>query len=223
MTRTPLLVALALGLLLTAGCSADPSPREGSEHQQRPRAEGRMSPPTSTLTPSAKPQEKQQKEQRDGAKPRERRTLAAETTPPEPTGNALTIQQVPDSHLIGAGAFGPVWSVKRTGGEAGRMTSDCQRATLRDIGATETRVRDFAADGSAAAQAVSRFGDAKSAWRAEQVMSAWREDCADALQRRDAALGTVRHGAWLSVVEVAGPSKPNKRLRVALAAVDATF
>lgn len=219
MTRTPLTVALALGLVLTAGCGGEPSSREGSEQQrQRPRAEERVS-PTSAPTPSAKPRERQG----DGGKARERRTVAAETTPPEPTGNALTIRQTPDTHLIGARAFGAAWSVEGTGGEAGRMTSDCQRATLRDIGAMETRVRDFAADGPAAAQAVSRFGDAKSAWRAEQVMIAWREDCADELQRRDAALGTVRHGAWLSVVEVAGLSRPNKRLRAALAAVDATF
>ena len=222
MTRTPLPVALALGLLLTAGCGTDPSPQGASEQRQRPRAEGRMSPPsepTPSATASAKPREKQ----RDGDPARERRSVAADTAPPEPTGNALTIQQPPDAHLIGAGAFGAAWSVERTGGEAGRMTSDCQRATLRDIGATETRVRDFAAGGSAAAQAVSRFGDARSAWRAQQVMVAWREDCGDDLRRRDAALGTVRHGAWLSVVEVAGLSRPNKRLRAALTAVDATF
>ncbi|HET8971555.1 MAG TPA: hypothetical protein VFN19_10870, partial [Candidatus Nanopelagicales bacterium] len=140
-----------------------------------------------------------------------------------PTGNALTITQTPDAHLIGAGALGSGWSVAATGGEAGRLTSECQRATLHDIGAMETRIRDFAADGSAAAQAVSRFGDAKSAWRAEQVMVAWREDCADQLRKRDAALGTVRHGAWLSVVEVAGLTEPRKQLRTALDAVRATF
>jgi len=219
MTRTPLTVALALGLvLLTAGCGSDPSSREGSEQERpRPRAGATVSP---TPAPSAKPRETREAGR---GKARERRTVAPETAAPEPTGNALTIQQTPDAHLIGAGALGAGWSVEATGGESGRMTSDCQRATLRDIGAMETRVRDFAADGSAAAQAVSRFGDAKSAWRAEQVMAAWREDCADELQRRDAALGTVRHGAWLSVVEVVGLSQPKKRLRVALAAVDETF
>lgn len=148
--------------------------------------------------------------------------MAAEPAP-APSGNALTIAETPDAHLIGAGAFGAGWSVEGTGAEAGRLTSDCQRATLRDIGANRTRVRDFAADGSAASQAVSRFGDAKSAWRAEQVLIAWREDCADQLRSRDAALGTVRHGSWLSVVEVAGLAEPRKRLRSALAAVEATF
>lgn len=219
MTRTRLTVALALGsVLLTAGCGGEPSSREGSEpERQRPRAGAQISP---IPTPSAKP-----RETREGSrgKARERRTVAPKPAAPEPTGNALTIQQTADAHLIGADALGARWSVEATGRESGRLTSDCQRATLRDIGAMQTRVRDFTADGSAAAQAVSRFGDAKSAWRAEQVMTAWRADCAEELRRRDAALGTVRHGAWLSVVEVVGLPQPRKRLRVALAAADATF
>ena len=217
MTRTPLTGALALAFMLSltlaAGCGGDPSAREDSEQQrQRPRAGGKA-----TTQPSAPPQTKP-----GGGHAHERRSVA-ESAPPGPTGNALTIQQTPDAHLIGAGALGAGWSVEATGAEAGRMTSDCQRSSLHDIGAMETRVRDFAADGSAAAQAVSRFGDAKSAWRAERVMVAWREDCADQLRRRDAALGTVRHGSWLSVVEVAGVAEPRKRLRRALAAVEATF
>lgn len=213
MTRTPLTGALALAFLLTAGCGGDPSAREDSEQQrQRPRAGAQA-----TTEPPATPQQK-----RGGGQGHERRAVA-ETARPEPTGNALTIQETPDAHLIGAGALGAGWSVEATGAESGRMASDCQRATLHDIGAMETRIRDFAADDSAAAQAVSRFGDAKSAWRAEQVMIAWREDCADQLRKRDAALGTVRHGSWLSVVEVAGLAEPRKRLRTALAAVEATF
>lgn len=211
MTRTPLAGTLALALLLLSpmlvGCGGDPSVREGSEQQrQRPRVE--TDPGSSS---------------RDRPTP-ERRIVAPASTPaPAPFGNALTIQQTPDAHLIGAGALGAGWSVESTGGEAGQMTSDCQRATLHDIGALETRVRDFTADGAAAAQAVSRFGDAKSAWRADQVLIAWRDDCAKQLRTRDAALGTVRHGSWLSVVEVAGLVEPRKRLRTALAAVEATF
>lgn len=215
MTRTPLTGALVPALLLSlvlAGCGGAPTAREDSEQQrQRHRAGAKAT------APSAAPQPKPV-----GGQARERRSVAADPAP-APSGNALTIQQTPDAHLIGARALGAGWSVRATGGEAGRMTSDCQRATLHDIGAIETRVRDFAADGSAAAQAVSRFGDAKSAWRAEQVLVAWREDCADQLRRRDAALGTVRHGSWLSVVEVAGLAEPRKRLRTALTAVEATF
>lgn len=222
MTRTPrpgaLAPALLLTLVLAAGCGGDPSVREDSEQQrQRPRAGATADP--ADPAPSSMP-----RQQPDGNRPaHERRIVAPRSAQPEPTGNALTVQQTPDAHLVGAGALGAGWSVESTGGEGGRMTTDCQRATLHDIGAMETRVRDFAADGASAAQAVSRFGDAKSAWRAEQVLVAWRQDCADQLRRRDAALGTVRHGSWLSVFEVAGLPEPRKRLRTALAAVEATF
>lgn len=218
MTRTPLTGALALllCLLLAAGCGGDPSARADSE-QQRQRSGAKSSAGPAPSGPAA-PRSQSSGE----GQAHERRSVAAEPEPASP-GNVLTISETPDAHLIGAGAFGAGWAVEATGAEAGRLTSDCQRGTLRDIGASRTRVRDFAADGSAAAQAVSRFGDAKSAWRAEQVMIAWREDCAEQLRSRDAALGTVRHGSWLSVVEVVGLAEPRKQLRTALAAVEATF
>ncbi len=100
--------------------------------------------------------------------------------------------------------------------------SDCHRATLRDVGAQQTRLRDFAGPG-AAVQAVARFVDPKSAWRIEKVVVAWAEDCADELRGRDAALGAVRQGSWVSVVEISGVEAPRQRLRSALAAVEATF
>ena len=213
MTRTPLAGALALALLLIAGCGDDTSAREDSEQQrQRPRAGAKATPSPTPPKPTSKP----------SGGTHERRTVAKPTSP-KPTGNALTVQQTPDAHLIGAKALGARWSVEATRAEGSQLASDCQRATLHDIGAMETRVRDFAADGPGAAQAVSRFGDGKSAWRAEQVMIAWRKECADQLRTRDAALGTVRHGVWLSVVEVSGLRQPRKRLRKALAAVEATF
>lgn len=229
MNRTPLAVALALGLLLTAGCGGETTSRsEDGQDRDRARAAAERSPsptpplatPPATTRPTASPVKP--------VKPRERRTIATMPPPSKPRGNALTIEQSPDAHLIGAGALGTGWSVARTGGESGRMASGCQRATLHDIGATETRMRDFAHDDLAgnrrgAVQTVSRFGDAKSAWRAERVFLAWREECADELRRRDAALGTVRHGAWLSMVEVTGVTRPQRLLGTALDAVDTTF
>ena len=213
MTRIPLAGALALALLLITGCGDDTSAREDSEQQRpRPRAGAKATPSPTSTTPTSKPS--------GGA--RERRAVA-KTASPKPSGNALTVQQTPDAHLIGAKAWGARWSVEGTRAEGNKPASDCQRATLHDIGAMETRVRDFAADGPAASQAVSRFGDGKSAWRAEQVMIAWRKDCADQLRGRDAALGTVRHGVWLSVVEVTGSDQPKTQLRKAVAAVEATF
>jgi hypothetical protein len=43
------------------------------------------------------------------------------------------------------------------------------------------------------------------------------------MRKRDAALGTVRHGAWVSRVEVAGVRSPARRLAGALDDVRATF
>lgn len=222
MNRIPLAVALALGLLLTAGCGGETSSRSEDERDRdraRSAAERSPAPPRATSTPSAPPSASPVRP----VKPQDRRPLASPSSPAKPRGNALTIEQSPDAHLIGADALGAGWSVARTGGESDRMASGCQRATLHDIGATETRMRDFAGDGRGAVQTISRFGDAKSAWRAERVFVAWREECADDLRRRDAALGTVRHGAWLSMVEVTGVLRPRRLLGTALDAVDATF
>ncbi len=100
--------------------------------------------------------------------------------------------------------------------------SPCHRASMADIGAERTRVRDFRGPGTAV-QAVSRFVDHRSAWRIHRVVEAWTEECARRLERRDAALGAVRHGRWLAVVEVADVRHPQRRLATALAAADATF
>jgi hypothetical protein len=116
--------------------------------------------------------------------------------------------------------------VTATEDEDGRVLSPCHRASLADVGATATRLRDFEARGDrpgTAVQAVSRFVDRKSAWRIERVVTSWATDCADALAERDAALGVVRHGTWLAVVEVAGVGHPRARLARALEAADATF
>ena len=63
-------------------------------------------------------------------------------------------------------------------------TGACQKTSLVDIGAVHAVRRDFAGpDGSgvAARQIVAKFADAKSAWRAEQVLRAWRDDCEERL------------------------------------------
>ncbi len=208
MARTPLAGSLALALLLAAGCGGDPQSQDASDQErQRPRA-GKPAPTREPAPPSP---------------PAERRTTSPETPPPTTRGNALTIRQTgPDGHLLGADDLGTGWSVSSTGGENGRVMSDCHRATLRDIGAQQARLRDFAGPG-AAVQAVARFVDPRSAWRIEKVVVAWADDCADELRGRDAALGAVRQGSWVSVVEISGVDAPRQRLRSALAAVEATF
>lgn len=206
-------------LLLVAGCGADvPTDRAADDRQSSPRslAEGPApSPSAAPLQPSDATSET----------PSGRRHVVRPASP-RSMGNALTFSEVgPDAHLIAASVFGRDWSVTRTSGERGRRVSQCHAATMRDIGAQQTRLRDFA--GSAqqphAVQAVSRFVDPKSAWRVEQVVRAWAQECANELHSRDAALGVIRHRAWLSVVEVAGVERPGRQLRRALRAAEGTF
>ena len=123
------------------------------------------------------------------------------------------------------------WAVAATGPEdpeRDRAVGACHNTLLGTIGAVETTRRTFTADDRATAtQVVARFADARSAWRAHQVLIAWREDCAERLGRADvgpmepvtvqvgtgeayrtaagkraAGLGILRTGAYLSLVEV---------------------
>ena len=71
--------------------------------------------------------------------------------------------------------------------------------------------------------APSEFADRASARRADAVLLAWRERCAEQLQERGAALGTVRHRAWVSMVEVSGVRAPQRRLEAILSDVSSTF
>lgn len=224
MLRTPLAVSLALAALLAGGCSAEQTSSDPAA-QERPRPRAAASPTSEPAEPSDSSGPTARVEPAEPTAATGRRPVAKRQPVPTPSGNALVIETTrgPDAHLIGAGALGSAWSVLTTGAEDGRTASRCQRATMSDIGAERTRIRAFAADDAEAAQAVSRFVDRTSAWRAERVLAAWREDCSRALRRRDAALGTVRHGVWLSVIEVAGVAAPRTRLRAALGAVEKTF
>ena len=215
MSRTLSAVVLALALLLTAGCAGDAPGRAAP--QEPPRKPARADAPSSA---SAAPT-------RAPATPRDRtdRRVAAPTPSEEPSGNALRIERVgvTDDHLLGAHHLGPGWSVAATGPEGARPMSRCQRATMHDIGALRTRVRVLEAPAARAGQSVSRFADARSAWRAGQVLAAWRDDCAEALQRRGAALGAFRHRAFVSLVEVEGAARPARTLRRALRTVRRSF
>lgn len=230
LTRTaPPVVALVLGLLLTGCSGADGGDTAATQRgdRDRPRASvdlggAEQDRPTETPTgtpteaPSASPT-------RDpAASPGSGRTIAEPRTP-RPRPNALSVRTVgPDGHLIGPAALGPRWRGGATRDEGEESLSPCHRGTMADTGASRTRLREFDGPGRAV-QAVSQFVDRKSAWRVERVVAAWAEDCAAELRRRDAALGAVRHGRWLSVVEVAGVAAPRQQLARALAAVERTF
>jgi hypothetical protein len=222
--RAPLALALTLGLLLASGCSGDDRATDAGRDRAGDRAGATpTADPSPDATPSARPSERP----RASVRPSDRRTVARQQPPPKPPGNALTVREAgPDGHLVSAADLGRAWRVTATEDEDGRVLSPCHRASLADVGATATRLRDFEARGDrpgTAVQAVSRFVDRKSAWRIERVVTSWATDCADALAERDAALGVVRHGTWLAVVEVAGVGHPRARLARALEAADATF
>jgi hypothetical protein len=214
MSRTAPAALLALGLLLTAGCAGDASPDAAEERGSRAPADVTAAPEPAT-GPAAV-----------AASPGDRpgRRVAATAAPPSPTGNMLGPARVAaDGHLLRGAHLGSAWSIEATGAEDGRVMSECQRASMADIGAMRTRIRDFSGPTARAGQSVSRFADGKSAWRAEQVLVAWRDECGDDLRARGAALGAVRHRAWLSVVEVEGVDRPRRTLRRALRAVERSF
>lgn len=72
------------------------------------------------------------------------------------------------------------WSVRETHLEKDRAVGSCQVTTLTTIGANRALVRAFTtADRAVSAlQVVGRFSDAKSAWRATEVLKSWRSQCA---------------------------------------------
>lgn len=148
------------------------------------------------------------------------------------------------------------WAVAATGPEdpeRDRAVGACQKTLLGTIGAVEVTRRTFTADDRATAtQVVARFADARSAWRAHQVLIAWREDCAERLDhadvgpmepvtvpvgtgesyrtaagRRAAGLGILRTGAYLALVEVATGAEqypaPRDPARVAVRRIARTF
>lgn len=216
MPRTLAAALLATVLLLPAGCADDARP-ETREQQPRRLAEAE---PSTRSTAPAEPSGSATPHERPG-----RRVKVPASEPPAPSTNALTVESVPPvrRHLLDGSQLGEKWSVASTGTEDGRLMSSCQVASMVDIGALRSRVREFSGPDARAGQALSRFADRKSAWRAEQVLAAWRDDCSEQLADRRAALGTVRHRTWLSVVEVEGGNRPERRLRRALRQVKESF
>ena len=160
---------------LRSGHGSDPPrslarPRAAARDRLRRRRRSRVTPRTSSGSgrgPASPPPPGPGRTPPDEDHEANRRPTDRHAADEAPQGNALTIRQTgPDGHLLGADDLGARWSVSSTGSENGRVMSDCHRATLRDVGAQETRLRDFAGPG-AAVQAVARFVDPKSAWRIE--------------------------------------------------------
>jgi hypothetical protein len=142
----------------------------------------------------------------------------------------ITAAHLLEADKMPALGAGP-WAVAATGPEDPERdpaVGACQKTLLGSIGAVETVRRTFTAPGRlSATQVVGRFADARSAWRAHQVLVAWRDDCADRLDGSDvgplrpidvpsgtgesyrtaartraAGLAILRTGDYLTLVEV---------------------
>ncbi|MDN4171453.1 hypothetical protein QWY28_00700 [Nocardioides sp. SOB77] len=195
--RRPLLAPAALALVLTvSACGGDPDAAPApatSPSTSTPTAGATPGPTTSpatsatpgtdpTTTPSTKP---------GGGKGRPNRTLAP--LPAQPLHARAAGDHLLDASRMPALSEDRPWA-EVADGRGGAPVGACQEASLFDIGALRTTGRRFAtADGSTTAtQVVGRFPDAKSAWRATEVLLAWRADCAERLDHARTAVGEVR-------------------------------
>jgi len=77
------------------------------------------------------------------------------------------------------------WTEARTARrEARTLAGTCHRFAMLSIGAMRVAQRDYeAADGTGAqaSELVASFADAKTAWRAFEVLKSWRDDCGEQL------------------------------------------
>ena len=239
-----MLVAVSLAAALSlAGCGADggtpdsaPAPPAvpSATPTPTPRA-GATATPTPTTEPTATASRPARREKVGELAPLPRAGVDAHLLDPErmPTlgGHTWKLGSAGDPGAVGA----------------------CQKTELETIGATDAVSRRFtAARGVAAVQVVARFPDAKTAWRAHQVLVAWRDDCEQrvddatvgpirpvtvttgtaqsyvgSFSARSAGLGILRSGTYLTLVEVAAGREtyPTKKdpARVALRRIARTF
>lgn len=98
----------------------------------------------------------------------------------EPAAGGLEPRLLTEDEVGGANDQ-TVWTVDTTGPEDGATTGTCQRFDFGSLGANEAVVRTFTSNQETveATQVVAEFADAKSAWRAHQVLKKWRATCAD--------------------------------------------
>ena len=235
--RVPLAVVSMLTLLAVAGCGAsDGTPTAGSAATVSRTPSPVASTTAATTPPTPRPTA---------------RTTAPPTTGSRPghQGSAHKVgalggagsrgRAATADHLLAADRLpsigGRAWVVKATDPDEGAAVGACQKTPLLSIGAVDAVRRTYtAANGVAATQVVGRFADARSAWRAHQVLAAWRDDCesrvADAAvgplqpvaveagagdsyrasfgrRPRAAGLGILRAGSYLTLVEVVASSE----------------
>lgn len=175
-----LLTALLSTALLVGGCGGVDAPPSAAERRtpgaepMEPTKAARTAEPTRSASPS--PSSKPSPltgERRDRGK----KIAPSQYPVARPDGSRehlLTAQTLP------AYADGLAWTTTATGPERARPVGACQKATFVDIGALHAVRRGFTGpedSGVRVRQVVARFADAKSAWRAHEVLRAWRDGC----------------------------------------------
>lgn len=184
---TLLVGGLLSGLLV--GCGSDDGARDqraGEDRRSRsatpsPTSAATEAPTSEAATPQPTPRTDAEKKDRD-------QKLAPPTAPRARTERSSK----PGDHLLAAESLprlggGATWQVRTTGPEHSRPVGACQKTPLVDIGAVTAVRRVFVGpeeSGMRTRQVVAEFADAKSAWRAHEVLAAWRDDCEQRLQRR---------------------------------------
>lgn len=186
-----LLPALLAALLLTGACGSDAETVASPEREPvRPsRTDPVRSPrPSATPTRAPAPASTRPAPRRDRQRDRKVATLMPLARANPLHSHLLTTRTLP--HLGGHD-----WTVRTTGPEPRRPVGVCQKTPLADIGALEAVHRGFVGPdgaGISARQVVARFADARSAWRAHEVLVAWRDDCAERADRPGTRVGPLR-------------------------------
>lgn len=177
--RMPALaVASLLAVSLTA-CSGsgddDSSTTESSPSASASEEASPSASPTADKSPKKSPKASPSKVAPSGAT---EPTPTGLPTPGGGTPSAALVKKILTPEELPGLNDQTVWSEKSTGTEGETPFGDCQKSSLTDIGATDVVVRTYDAHGSqAGAQLIATFPDAKSAWRANEVLKSWREDC----------------------------------------------
>lgn len=179
MPRVILLPLLGL-LLLVSGCGSDQTAADAPRPAKHAREHHRAT-PKQTATPAPAPAASPSRH----ARPNRNRGKVAPLLPLDRVAlnaHLLTADRLP------VRATGFAWRVVSSGPEDTARVGACQKTSLESIGAVSAVRRSYAATGGStdaggvtATQVVAGFADAKSAWRAHEVLSAWRTDCEERL------------------------------------------
>ena len=176
--RVALGVLAAVFLLTMTGCADNPRDTSGDAVGDDPSATAEPPAATTSTDPSEAPTAPE----------------ATETTSsPAPADQVLETRLLTADELAGANDA-TVWKVASSGPEDGETTGTCQRFDLVSVGANEAVRRTFSSnqDTVEAEQVVAEFADAKSAWRAHQVLKKWRDTCAEQVDAADVNVGPLQ-------------------------------